>query len=378
MHDCLIIGGGVIGLSLAHELAGHGARVRVVDRIEPGREASWAAAGILPPAWQGPGATLLDDLYALSCRLHPEWAVRLREETGIDTGFRRCGAVHLADEPLLAELSKTANHWREGRIRFDDLSPDAAVQIEPALKSAADAGRLRAALLLHDEIQIRPPWNLHALEAACRNRGVEISGDTEVVDFELAGENIRAARTNSGSIPAETFCIASGAWADGLLNKLGLSLGIEPVRGQMVLLKTPEPILRHVVYSGGRYLVPRDDGRLLIGSTLEDGGFDHRVTAEGVRGLIDFAVGWVPELRAAELERCWAGLRPASADGQPIMGQIPGTRNAFVAAGHYRSGWILAPATALLMAQLIRGNTPQLDLKPFGVKGEVTSLAPRH
>lgn len=365
MHDCLIIGGGVIGLSLAYELAGHGARVRVVDRIEPGREASWAAAGILPPAWQGPGPTALDDLHALGCRLHPDWAARLREETGIETGFRRCGAVHLADEPLLSELSATANHWRQGRIRFDKLSAHAAVQIEPALKPVADAGRLCAALLLHDEIQIRPPWNMRALEAACRKRGVEIGGDTDIIDFELAGENIRAARTNSGAIAAETFCIAAGAWADGLLKKLGLSLGIKPIRGQMVLLKTPAPILQHVIYSGGRYLVPRDDGRLLVGSTLEDVGFDHRVTADAVRGLIDFAVAWFPELRDAELEHSWAGLRPASANGEPIIGQIPGMRNAFVAAGHYRSGWILAPATALLMSQLIRGGTPELDLKSF-------------
>ncbi len=366
MHDCLIIGGGVIGLSLAYELAGHGARVRVVDRLKPGREASWAAAGILPPAWQGPDATPLDQLHELGCRLHPEWAAQLQVETGIDTGFRRCGAVHLADEPLLAELTKTANHWREGRIHFDELSPDAAVQLEPALKSAADAGRLLSASLLHDEVQHRPPWNMNALEEACLKRGVDISADTEIVDFELAGETIRAARTNSDVIAAETYCIASGAWTDGLLKKLGLSLGIKPIRGQLVLLKTPQPILQRVVYSGGQYMVPRDDGRLLIGSTLEDVGFDHRVTGGAVSDLIEFAIGWFPELRSAELERSWAGLRPASANGKPIMGRVPGLRNAFVATGHYRSGWILAPATARLMSQLIRGTTPELDLAEFG------------
>ena len=367
MHDCLIIGGGVIGLSLAYELARSGQQVRVVDRIRPGREASWAAAGILPPPSQAADADPLERLAALSCRLHPDWAARLQAETSIDNGFRRCGALYLADESLLGELTTAATQWRRGGVTIEELSADAAVRLEPALQPVAASGRLRAGLLVPDEVQIRSPWNMDALEEACLGRNVEISSDTEVDDFEIDGDQIRAARTTHGPIVAEKFCITSGAWSGGLLSKLGVHLGIKPIRGQIMLLKTPEPILRRVIYAGPHYFVPREDGRLLVGSTSEDVGFDRRVTSEAVRELLDFAIDWIPELRSAEMECCWAGLRPASADGRPYMGRVPGLQNAFVAAGHYRSGLILAPATAVLMAQLIRGQQPEFDLSPFAV-----------
>jgi glycine oxidase len=372
MLDCLIIGGGVIGLSLAYELARDGFRVRVVDRIQPGREASWAAAGILPPPLQVADADPLERLAALSCRLHPDWAARLRAETGIDTGLRRCGAIYLADESQLGEMAAMAGKWRRGGVPVDDLSPEAAARLEPALQPAATTGRLRAGLLVPDEFQIRSPWNLRALEAACTARGVEISGDTEVQDFEIVGGQIRVAHTHLGPLVAKNFCITSGAWSGGQLSKLGVHVGIKPIRGQIVLLKTPEPILRRVVYAGPHYFVPREDGRLLVGSTLEDVGFDLRVTSEAVRELLDIALDWIPEFRAAEMECCWAGLRPASADGRPYLGRVSGLQNAFIAAGHYRSGLILAPATATLMAQLIRGREPDFDMSPFGIGREVS------
>jgi glycine oxidase len=368
MHDCLIIGGGVIGLSLAYELARDGQRVRVVDRIQPGREASWAAAGILPPASQSADADPLERLAALSLGLHPEWAVRLREETGIDNGYRRCGALYLADESLLGALAETAKQWLRGGVTIENLSTDAAVRFEPALQPAAASGRLLAGLLVPDEVQIRSPWNMHALQEACLGRNVEFSSDTEVEDFEVVGDQIQAVRTNQGPIAADSFCLTSGAWSGGLSSKLGVQVGVKPIRGQIMLLKTAEPILRRVVYAGPHYFVPRDDGRLLVGSTLEDVGFDHRVTSEAVRELLDFAIEWIPELRTAEMERCWAGLRPASVDGRPYLGRVPGLQNAFVATGHYRSGLILAPATAVLMSQLIRGKQPEFDLTPFGME----------
>jgi len=368
MHDCLIIGGGVIGLSLAYELARAGQRVRVVDRIHPGREASWAAAGILPPSSQAADADPLERLAAISLRLHPEWAARLLDETGIDNGLRRCGALYLADDGLLDELAAMARQSRRGGVAIEELSSEAAARLEPALEPAVTAGRLRAGLLVHDELQIRSPWNLQALEAACVRRGVEISADTEVEGFEIVGDRIATARTKQGSIAAERFCVTSGAWSGGLLSKLGVHVAIKPIRGQIVLLRTAKPILRRAVYAGPHYFVPRDDGHLLVGSTLEDVGFDRRVTSEAVRELLDFAIDWIPELRTAEMECCWAGLRPASADGRPYLGRVPGLQNAFAAAGHYRSGLILAPATAVFMAQLIRGQTPEFDLTPFAVE----------
>lgn len=185
MHDCLIVGGGVIGLSLAYELARRGMTVRVLDRQLPGREASWAAAGILPPAPTRPDVTPLERLTALSMRLHADWAARLLEETNIDYGYRRCGGLYLANrESGAAELEQQAATWRRDGIAVESLSPAAAAELEPALGDAAESGLLRAALLLPDEVQIRNPRLLQALTAACTARGVEITAGAEVEEFD--------------------------------------------------------------------------------------------------------------------------------------------------------------------------------------------------
>jgi glycine oxidase len=370
MDDCLIIGGGVIGLSLAYTLADGGWRVRVVDRSQPGREASWAAAGLIPPPPNPPNPTPLERLTALSCSLYPELSAKLRAETGIDNGYSRCGGINLADKSLATGLATTAAEFRRVRATVEDLSPEAVVNLEPALHKAFAAGQIDSAILLPEESQFRNPRHLHALEAACRSRGVEISADTEVEDFELAGGQIQAARTKNGLLAAKRFCITSGTWSGRLLERLGSRPTIKPIRGQIVLLKSKEPLLRRVVYIGPHYFVPRADGRTLVGSTVEDVGFDCRATPEGVRELLDFALHWLPQLQAAEVERSWAGLRPGSVDGAPYLGSIPGLKNAFIAAGHFRSGLILAPATALVMAQLMRGEKPAVDLEPFRVDRE--------
>ena len=164
-----------------------------------------------------------------------------------------------------------------------------------------------------------------------------------------------------------------------MLEQLWLRIGDQSrSAGKSCLLKTPEPILRQVVYAGPHYFVPREDGRLIVGATLEDVGFDQCVTTDAVRELLRFALDWIPGSGTAEVERFWAGLRPASADGRPYMGRVPGLKNAFVATGHYRSGLILAPGTAVVMARLIRGENPEFDLTPFAVgRGEKAGGANR-
>jgi glycine oxidase len=152
------------------------------------------------------------------------------------------------------------------------------------------------------------------------------------------------------------------------LGRLGISVGMKPVRGQMVLLGGPRPNLRRIVNDGPRYLVPRGDGRVLVGSTEEDAGFDKRTTAEGVSDLLDFAVRLAPGLKSMQFEQCWAGLRPATLDGLPYLGRLPGLDNAFVAAGHFRSGLQLSPGTAVVMSRLIQGLDTTIDLWPFRVE----------
>jgi glycine oxidase len=181
----------------------------------------------------------------------------------------------------------------------------------------------------------------------------------------MRGDRVTGVATNVGLLSAASYCVTTGAWASDLLRPFGIRVGVKPIRGQMVLYRTQAPILRHIVNEGMRYLVPRDDGRLLAGSTEEDVGFDKRNTDAGIAGLVDFARSLVPALADAEIERTWAGLRPATTDGLPLIGPIPGTTNAFCAAGHFRSGLQLSPATAVVMSRLIRGEEALIDLSPL-------------
>lgn len=361
MYDCLIIGGGVIGLSLAYELARRSRRVCVLDRSEPGRAASWAGAGMLPPA--SPTSTdPLEQFCHLSNRLHVEWAKRLREETGIDTGYRRCGAIYVACETnMAAELRSNASNASKSGVRFDEITARDLKELAPAI----DGSNLQVAFHAPDECQLRNPWHLKALAAACGQHGVEILSDTVVEDFEVRGDAIAFVHTPRKEFRAKQYCISSGAWSAELADRLGLRLPLKPIRGQIALLRLSQRLRAPIINEGSRYLVPRDDGRVLVGSTMEDVGFDTSTTTEAIQDLVSFAKALAPPLAAAELESSWAGLRPASADTLPFLGRVPKLQNCFIAAGHTRSGLHLSPATALVMADLMSGETPQLNLKPF-------------
>lgn len=364
--DCLIVGGGVIGVSLAYELACQGMAVHLIDRGPIGREASWAGAGILPPANLATSIDSLDRLRALSHSMHREWAARLRDETGIDTGYRECGGIYLARSiGEAASLHAFAAMLREMEIEINHLSATEVAELEPAL--AEVTGQLKAAYSLPGEAQLRNPDHLRALAVACEQRGVQITASCPATDFVCENGRIVAVQTASGELHADRYCIASGAWTERLLDRLGLKTGIMPIRGQMAMFKCDQRPFQRVLNEGPRYLVPRDDGRVLVGSTEEEAGFDKSTTEEGVGELIALARELVPALREAPIENTWAGLRPGSFDGFPYIGAVPGLDNAFAAAGHYRSGLHMSPGTAMVLRQLILGETPEIDLTPFRV-----------
>ena len=367
-HDVLIVGGGVIGLSLAWELARRGSRVRVIDRGEPGKEASWAGAGILPPASMSAAFHPYDQLRALASELHPRWAAALTNETAIDTGYRRCGSWHLARTAgEAAALSAWAAASREEGVEVQRVPLDELPTLEPGLSLGQGNEPLRAAYLVPDEAQLRNPRHLQALLAACRATGVEVTPGVEATNVIVESGQVTELHTTAGKITADRYCFTAGAWTGELLTQLGLCVRVAPIRGQMVLFRCQRPPIARIINEGSRYLVPRDDGRLLAGSTEEEVGFDKRTTPEALDELRQFACRLVPALKSAEIERTWAGLRPGSLDGLPYMGPLPGLNNAFVAAGHFRSGLYLSPAVAVVISQLLRGERPQIDLGPFGV-----------
>ena len=354
--DVLILGGGVIGLTTAYFLAEEGARVAVLDKGDFGKEASWAGAGIIPPGDSRLARTPIDRLRALSAEMYPNLSRRLREQTGIDNGYHVCGGLELveAGEDLPVE------EWREQGIAFRELRGDALRSVEPALSPALPRG-----YHLPDMAQVRNPRHVKALIAACGKLGVQLHPHRAAQSFIRAGRRIDAVQTDQGTLSAGQYLVTAGAWSDGLLQQIGCRLGIRPVRGQIALLQTDDPRPRPVLLQGTRYLVTRSDGRVLVGSTEEDAGFDARPTAAAVAGLLAFAADLVPSLAGAALERCWAGLRPGSPDGLPFLGLVPDCANLFVAAGHYRAGIQLSPATGRCMTDMLLDRPPAMPLDAF-------------
>lgn len=366
MADVLIVGGGVIGLSLAYELAGAGLKVQVVERGQPGREASWAGAGILPPAQATPADDPYERLLQLSNEMHVRWSAELREQTGVDNGLRHCGGAYVArDAAGDAELRRAAARWREQGVACQELDAAELARREPALEGGAASASLRAAYFLPDEMQLRNPRHLKALVAGCTHRGVELTAGVSVEDFETRAGRIERVLTSGGALSAGQVCLTSGPWTRLLLSRLGVQVGLKPIRGQIVLLDASRPVLRSIINEGPRYLVPRPEGRVLVGSTEEDAGFEKCATAAGVSGLLQFALELAPGLKGARLEQCWAGLRPSTVDRLPYLGRLPQWDNAYVAAGHFRSGLQLSSGTAAVMGRMMRGLEPGIDLGPF-------------
>jgi len=363
MTDCVIIGGGVIGLSIARELAGRGARVEVLTRALGRDTASWAAAGILPPAASaaGPG----ERLTAWSDELHRAWAEELRAETGIDNELRRCGGLHVAaSEAGLERLASTAESWKRHGARCEWLAAADIRSREPALAPGVDSGGIRAGYLLPDEASLRPPRHLEALAASCRQRGVTITA-AEVRSIDAQDNAVSGVVTDSGIVRGGAYCLAAGAWAGRIATSFGIAIETRPIRGQIVLLRLPRQPLARVVNFGIDYLVPRADGRLLVGSTIEDAGFTPTTTPEAVDRLLGVAHRLLGTLPEAVVEQAWAGLRPGSVDGLPTLGPIPTLRNVFIATGHFRAGLHQSTGTAVLLADLVTGVRPSIDPTPF-------------
>jgi glycine oxidase len=358
MHDVLIIGGGVMGLATAWELAKRGTSVCVLDRSRTGGEASWAGAGILPPGHRGPVDDPLAPLLRRASELWPAVSEELKAATGIDNGFRRCGEVQIVENPDAFEADVAG--WERNGVRVERVTRDQLHEIEPAINP-----ELKTAYLLPEACQVRNPWHVRALDKACRDLGVTILEDTEVLGINMGEGRAHSVHSSRGEIGADAIVVTCGAWTGRVLASLGIELAIDPVRGQIVLLKTDRPLVRRVLEIGARYLVPREDGHIIVGSTEEWVGFEKKNTAEGVAGLIAFARKLVPELASTEVERCWSGLRPHTKSGQPCIGAAPGYQNLYVAAGHFRGGLHLSTVTGRLMAQLIRGESPELSLAAF-------------
>jgi glycine oxidase len=352
--DVVIVGGGIIGLTAAYELAPF-ARVTIIDRGTFGQESSWAGAGILPPAPRAEHQTPIDQLRLQSATLFPELSSQLQAETGIDNGYRQSGGLE-----VLVDGPDQISEWQRQGLACEELTVSAVHACEPNLDPPA--GRY---FYFPDMAQVRNPRHVRALEEACRRRQVTLLGNTRLDKVDCTVGRVRAIETSAGRLETAQFVIAAGAWSGDILRALGVDISVKPIRGQIALLASDLPILRHIIIAGKHYLVPRDDGRILVGSTEEDVGFDKRTTARAIAELLSFAQRIAPVLGDLPVERTWAGLRPGNADDLPYIGRVPGIENLVVATGHFRSGIELSPGTARLVRALVRREQPAIPVEAF-------------
>lgn len=351
MSQVTVVGGGIIGLLAARELRAAGLDVTVLDRGEVGREASWAGSGILSPLhpWRQPEA--VQPLSLWSQRAYPDLAAALAAESGVDPQLQISGLL-LPDCADAESAHAWADRWQ---VPLESLDAAALRHAEPALAPRS------AGLLLPQVAQVRNPRLMRALRVALQRAGVLFEEHCQVHGFVQRDDRIAALDTSHGRRPVQLLLVTTGAWTGELLRACGLTLPIEPVRGQILALQTEPGLVRHVVLAEDHYLVPRRDGLVLAGSTVERVGFDKTLSPAAASALRAAAARLVPALADAPLVAHWAGLRPGSPDGTPYIGRHPQFENVFVSAGHYRSGLTLAPASAALVCALITGQWPPLD-----------------
>lgn len=339
-------------MSSAFELAQQGAKVTVLERGECGSESSWAGGGILSPLmpWDYPAA--VTDLTQLSCRLFPQWVKQVAEISGIDPEYRRSGMLVL---PKFDEGQ--AVDWCRGK----------QVRIEPVRGRDVlpELGCDCAALWLPDVAQVRNPRLIKALRLALERMGVRIEEHVAASGIEREGERIGRLNTTAGYFAAEHYIFAAGAWSKEPLGEYAARLDIKPIRGQMLLFKAQPGMLRQIVVQNGLYLIPRDDGHVLVGSTLEDAGFDKSTTEEAGNELHSRALKLLPFLEKADLVQHWAGLRPGSPGNIPTIARHHQLENLYLNSGHFRYGVTMAPASAHILTNLVFGYDQPCVVSPY-------------
>jgi glycine oxidase len=354
--DVAIIGGGVIGVSIAFELAADKLRVLVLDRQRPGQEASWAAAGMLSPAPDSPRDTPLVPLGRESQKLYPEFIAVVEETSGRSTGYAREGTLEIFLSPCgEAERDARICACRELELAAEPISLETARQWEKSIGPAA-----RAVAWLPEEYTVEPRLLMDALLAAAQHRGVEVRSDCRVTGLVPERDRCTGVIAGGEPITASHVVVAAGCFSNEIAPEtemLARYAPTRPVRGQMLALRLRGANLQRVLRSERGYLVPRRDGRIAAGSTSEEAGYDKRVTPEGTRKILDAAFELFPGLAEAEVLETWAGLRPGTPDDLPILGPTD-IEGLLIATGHYRNGILLAPVTAKLVREwIVDGRT---------------------
>lgn len=360
--DVIIVGGGIIGCSIALRLAREGLNVTIIERGRTGGEASRAAAGMLSPQAEAaePGPFL--DLCLRSRAMYRAFGELLYDLSGIDIEYRDDGTLCVAlDDEDPGQIARWASWQKAAALPLEELSGGDINAAEPAVtKSAARA------VFIPGDHQVENRRLMDALDVAVRRAGVEVVEGAEVASLIVERGRAAGVVCHDGPLRAGAVVVAAGSWSSRLLAPAGLSVRITPARGQMLAVRAAMPLIRHVLHSSRVYLVPRRDGRIVIGATVEYVGFHKAVTAAGIRGLLDAAIELVPALAGAEIVETWAGFRPDTDDHLPVIGPCE-IADLFLATGHFRNGILLAPVTAELIAHAITERVVPDQVSEFRV-----------
>ncbi|MEK3732938.1 MULTISPECIES: glycine oxidase ThiO [Paenibacillus] len=356
MNDTIIVmGGGIIGLSCALELRRRGAEVRLLETASCGGQASGAAAGMLAPYSENLEAP---DAFFMLCReslqLYPAWQQQIRELTGMDFEYTACGSLYVAyHEADLLALESRMNWQRDYGSSAVVLQDQELFDAEPGLSRKAIA-----ALLTPEEHHIYAPDFVKALKAACLQEGVRIHEHLDALDLVEWKDRIEVRARSGRAFTGDQLLVCTGAWAGAMSDLLGVRIPVQPIRGQICAYawgenRTP---LNHMVFCSQGYMVQKGNGTLVCGASEDIAGFDSSVTERGIRRLMQWNHKVVPVLEGLKPFHRWAGLRPSTLDGQPLIGRLPHADRVLLAAGHYRNGILLSPVTAMLAADCAEGK----------------------
>lgn len=363
--DVVVVGGGVIGCSIAYHLGKAGAEVIVVEREEVAAEASSAAAGLLAPIGEISGQSAYANLLLASWSLYPELIPTLEEASGVRAEYYCPGSLHTATNAADAKLlRRQMATWEPLGLRVTWLTGDEVRAREPLLASGVEA-----AIYTPKDGSIKPAAMTRAYAGAARQQGVLFYERTEITGIQRSSSRVTGVQTALGEvISCNQLVIAAGAWSARFGEWLGLSIPVRPMRGQILSLRQPASPLKHILFGEGVYLVPKLDDTIYVGATVEQVGFDKSVTAEGIAWLLSSAILLVPVLGRAPIANIWAGLRPWSQDSRPILGKAPGWENVTLATGHSATGFELSAITGVTIAELVMtGQTPEI-ISAFGVE----------
>jgi glycine oxidase len=358
MSDILIIGGGIIGMLTARELSLAGMKVTIVEQGKAGHESSWAGGGIISPLYPWRYSDSVSALAQWGQAFYPELIEEMYSETGLDAEIIQSGLLMFDDEQ--EQASAWAKRW-QSELQLIDTKE--VYELEPELSQSLATDK--KAIWMPDVRQVRNPRLVKATKKYLLKQGVKFLEQTEATALIQKSDKVVGVTTSVGDLFANKVLIAGGAWSANLLKNKTIS--VNPVKGQMILFKTEPNTIKRITLSQDRYVIPRKDGRILVGSTLEHTGFDKSTTTVARDELIQEAARIIPCLKHAEVEHHWAGLRPGSIEGIPYICAVQNVDGLYLNTGHYRNGVVLGPASARLAADLILDRPVILDPAPYQI-----------